>query len=823
MRWTDGLGQDVRYGWRGLRHRPAFAAVAILSLALGVGANSALFSLVDGLLRRPLPVREPNRLVLIEGGWTNPIWEQIRDRQFDLFDGALAWSGTWFDLAPGGVSRPVNGLWVSGGFFEVLGVRATLGRTLTSADDRRGGGADGPVAVISHRFWRTHYEGAPDVVGRVLVLDRVAFTVVGVIAPDFTGPEPGWAFEVAIPIGSEPLFRGDETALDHRSWWWLDIMARLKPGQTIGQATVALRAVQSQIGLATLPSDSPISDPSAHLRGGFTLVASPTGTSTLRDEYRRALLTLFVVAGLVLLVSCANIANLLLARASERGPEFTTRRALGASRSRLARQLLTEGLLLSVLGAAIGFLFAQWGSRLLVRHLSTTGNDVFLDVSPSPSALGFTGAIGIATALLFSAAPIFHARRSEPKEALRAPAYGLVPGHRKGASGLFVVAQVALSLVLVVSAGLFLQSFSAVRHRELGFDRDAVLIVGVYAERSRVAPPGRAALWERLREAAASVPGVAVAAASEVTPLAGGSWNSAFSVTDLPKSLEPESASVHAITPGWLAVYGTRVLEGRDFEASDQAASARVAIVNEAFARKFFGIERVLDRRIRAGSDPVSPDIRIVGLVENAVYKSIREEALPTVYLPMAQALGEEAGPHASISVRAISGSPTRLAPAVVAAIRRLDPTLTLTVRSLADQVDETLIRERLLAILSGFFGGLALLLAAIGLCGVTSHAVARRRGEIGVRMALGADAGRVVRLVLGRAVVHVVLGVAAGAGLSLWASRFVESLLYGLEPGDPITIAAAAALLVAVALLAAYLPARRAARIDPAKVLREG
>jgi predicted permease len=820
-RWLDELGADLRYGWRGLRQRPAFAAVAVLSLALGIGANSALFSIVDSLIRKSLPVRDPESLVRLDGGsWTNPIWEQIRERQHALFDGAFASSSTRFDLAAGGEERPVRGLYVSGGFFEVLGVPAQLGRTILPSDDARGGGPDGLTAVVSDAFWRRHYGGAPDIVGRSLRLNRVSFTIVGVTPPGFFGPEVGTAYDVAVPIAAQPTLRHPRDGLDNRNWWWLEIVARRKAGQTTAQATDALRAVQAQIRAATLPEKGTPEDIAEYLREAVTLVPAATGSSALRDRYRRPLLTILAVAGLVLLVACANVANLQLARGSERQPEFRMRLALGASRLRIGRQLLTESLLISGLGALLGLAFAVWGSRLLVRKLSPTGS-VSLGLPLDADMLLFTGAIAVTTALLFGTLPAWRAGKSDPEGALREQARGPSGTSGAGASGVLVAAQVAVSLVLLVAAGLFLRTLQAITSRDLGFRPEGVLVVAMDASRSGIAGNRFVPFLERIRDSVGQMPGVASAGLSDVTPVSGGTWTEQFELVG-GDGQGKEKAFVHAITPGWLSVYGTPIVAGRDVLESDRAGTPPVALVNRAFVRKVFGEKNPLGQTIRTRGEYLNP-MEVVGVVEDAIYQAVREDFAPTVYVPFAQGMIGEIPPHGSLSVRAVSGSPSRLAPDVAAAIGRIDPNVTLRFRPLADQIGGALVRERLVAILAGFFGALALLLAAIGLYGVTSHAVSRRRAEIGVRMALGADAGRVARLMLGRLAGLVLIGVLAGAALSAWASRFVATLLYGLKPGDPITIAAAAALLVGITLLAAYVPARRAARIDPAKVLREG
>lgn len=819
----------MRNALRSLRATPLVSLVAVLSLALGIGANTAMFSILDSLLLRALPVRDPGRLVLLRLGtqqtsWTNPIWEQIRARG-DLFDGVLAWGTTRFNLASSGPSDFVRGIFASGSFFDVLGVPPHVGRTLTASDDRRGGGPDGPVAVISDAFWRKHFGGARDVIGRTLRLDRVAFTIVGVTGPGFFGPDVGRGFDVVVPLGTEPLIRGRDSALDQRSYWWLNVMGRLKSGQTLAQAEAALRGVQPQIRQATIPANWRPDQLKYYLSDAFGLDPAATGPSYLRERYQRPLEAMMVVVGLVLLIACANIANLLLARATARRRELSIRLALGASRVHLARQLLSESLLLSGLGALAGLVFARWGSALLVQQLSTRTNAIVLDLALDWRVLGFTAAVAIATAMLFGTVPALRAARVGPNEALKEQGRGVVGGGRLWFGHTLIVVQVALSLVLVVAAGLFVHTFSALVNRDLGFDRNPVLVVNVDALRTHTLPADRASLYERVRQAVATLPGVASTAGSVVTPVSGSTWMYTVTVPDGLEVPKGSSATVYVnqITPDWFRTYGTPIVAGRDFNAGDRIDAPAVAMVNEAFVRARIGAGNPIGRRIVQPSSPSNPrpPLEIVGVVGDAVYRSLRDPVPPTMYVPLAQV--KEPSSSIGLSVRAAGGSPAQLAHSITAALADVDPDLTLTFRPLADVVNASLVQERVVALLSGFFGALALLLAGLGLYGITSYAVGRRRTEMGIRLALGAQPGAVLWLVLRRVSLLVLGGIAAGAGVSFWAGRFVLTLLYGLTPRDPLTLAAAALVLVVVGATAGWLPARRAARTDPASVLREG
>jgi predicted permease len=819
--------QDFRDALRALRATPGMTAVAILSLALGVGANTAIFSLINSLMLRSLPVHEPERLVYLDDpSWTNPIWEQIRERQTELFESATAYSGQRFDLSSGGEAQFVDGLYVSGSFFSVLGVPTILGRPLTLDDDRRGGGPEGPVAVISHRFWQQRFNGSASVLGQTITLSRVAYTIVGVTPRGFFGPQVGETFDVIVPIGTEPLVRGEGSGLDRRSMWWLEIIARLKPHQTADQSTMALRTVQPRIREATLPENWRPADLETYLKDPMTMVPAAAGSPFLRERYQRPLLTLMTVVALVLLIACANIANLMLARANGRRHELSVRLALGASRIRLARQFLAESLLLSGMGAVLGLGFAYWASRLIVSQMSAGRQGLFVDLSIDWRILGFTTLVAVGTAVVFGLGPALRASRVAPNQALQEQGRSMAgEGHRSLGSPL-VVAQVALSLVLVVAAGLFVRTFTALANRDLGFTFDPLLVVSIDGERSKTSESERPALYERVAQAVASVPGVERSAVSAVTPVSGMVWNNRFEFPELP-SLSPRdrTMNINFVTPGWFATYGTRILSGRDFDLRDRADAPAVAIVNEAYVTKFVKaganpLEQLVRPQARGNQAPPAP-LQIVGVVRNSVYRSVRDPAGPIVYRPIAQA--DEFPPFISATVQAANGSASLLTKSITAAVVQVDPDLSLTFRPLAEQIHGTLAQERVIAMLSGFFGALALLLAGIGLYGVTSYAVSRRRTEIGIRMALGADAGGVVRLVLARVGMLVGAGVILGIAISVWASRFVGALLYGLEPRDPATLIGAALTLATIGGLAGWLPARRASRIDPAVALRQG
>jgi len=823
-RWVDDTFQDLRYGVRLLRQSPSFTIVAIASLALGIGANSAVFTLVDRVLLRTLPVREPDRLVLLNGApGTNPLWEQIRDRQALFSAGALAWSDERFDLSQGGPTEFVEGVWASGGFFDVLGVPAILGRTFTPADDRRDGGPDGPVAVISYSFWQRRFGGDAGVIGRTIAIRRVPFVVIGVTPPSFLGPTPGRSFDIAVPLGCVAIVYGPRSWLDKRDASTLEMMARLKSGQTAEEATGALRAMQSQIRAATLPQDWPPRMLEGYLRTAVTLVPAARGPAAFRARHERPLWILMTVVALVLLIACANIANLLLARAAARRHELTLRLALGASRGRIARQLLVESLLLATLGAAVGLLFAQWASGLIVRQLSTPRSAVVVDLSFDWRIAAFTVSIAVATALIFGAGPALAVRQVDPHEALTEHGRTFVPGGRRSFGTSLLIVQIAFTLVLVVGAGLFVRTFEKLTTRDIGLDRESVLVVDVDTSRITATPEGRLALFERMRESVAALPGVAAAGLSLITPVSGSGWNGPVELagrSDVPPV--DRLTFYNSATPGWFGTYGTTIRAGRDFNAADRHGAPPVVIANETFVAKYV-VGPPIGQTVRYEQGPSGvKHAVIVGVVEDAAYRSVRDPIPPILYLPVAQAHHDEGPVRLSLSVRAATGSPALLTRAVADAITRIDDAAALTFRPLSAFIDGALARERLLAMLSGFFAGLALLLAALGLYGITAYTVQRRRAEIGIRMALGAQSSRVVGMMMRRIAMPVALGLVFGALLSYWAAQYVGTLLYGLEARDPLTLVVGALLLAIVSGLAAWLPARQAAITDPARVLRQ-
>ena len=812
-------GADLRDAIRSLWATPIVTAVGVVSLALGIGANTALFSILNSLVIRQLPVREPARLAVISGEWTNPIWEQIRDREAGLVDGAFAWSPERFNLAGSGRSDPVGGAYVSGNMFATLGIDTMLGRPITPSDDVRGGGAEGHVAVISSRFWRQRYGGREDVLGQRLTVSRVPFTIVGVAPPGFLGPEVGRGMDVLLPLASEAAIRGRESALDGRSSWWLQVMVRLKPDQTIAAAAAALNAARPAIREATIPQDWNGEYRAAYLKDDFTLAGAATGISSLRTRFEEPLTIIMGVVAAVLLIACANIANLMLARATARRHEMSVRLALGASRARLACQLFAESLLLATAGGIAGLALARSGAALLVRQLGSEVSSVTLDLSIDWRVLGFTAAVAFGATLLFGLAPAFGLRAVAPNDALKEHGRALAGDRRLGLRSALVVAQIAMSFALVAAAGLFVRTFTTLVSTPLGFDPDTLLIVSVDARRAAVSPDHLPAFFQQVADAAATVPGVSRASLSFMTPMSGQGWNHRVQLSGGPVLSRPQQVAwVNAVAPGWFDTYGMRLRAGRDVSASDVRGSEPVAVVNEAFVRRFVGSQHALGQRITGvGLGKLQPPV-IVGVVSDAVYRTARAGVVPTMYLPLAQA-----GPLGStftVTAKLTSGRQA-VERGLAEAMIRADPNLTFSFRDYKDQVRATVIQERVVAMLSGSFGLLAMVLAALGLYGVTMYGVSRRRPEIAVRIALGASSRGVVALVLTRVAVLLALGTAIGLALSLWAAKFLGSLLFRVESRDPATFALAAVILIAVGLLAGWLPARQASRLNPTATLR--
>jgi len=826
---------DLRFGIRMLTKNPAFTAVAVLSLALGIGANTAIFQLLNAVRLKNLPVRNSQELAQVrmrasdveltrgnKGAMryapvTNPLWEQIRDRQ-EAFSGIAAWGLAGFNLSQGGEVRPARGLWVSGDFFNVLGINPEVGRVFDKADDVRG--CNAPGVVISHGFWQSEFGGAPDVIGKKVTLSDRPLSVIGVTPPDFFGLEVGKSFDVALPICADAMFSGENQRLDSGTNWWLMITGRLKPGWSIRQASDHLTGISSSLFQQTLPSNYPPVSVNDYLNSKLEVADGSTGYSTVRQNYERPLWLLLAIAGLVLLITCANLANLLLARASTREREIAVRQAVGASRLRIIRQLLVEALLLAFLGTAIGAGIAQVLSRFLVASIGTTNNVVFLDVTPDFRVLGFAAAVAALTCVFFGLTPALKATRVNPGAAMKAAGRGLTAGKERFSlrRGL-VVAQVALSVVLVAAALLFSRSLNRLLTLNAGFNQENLLISQVGFNRLNIQPAQRLTFRSDLLERIKSVPGVEDVSEMDTLPLTGGGrgnnvWLEGRTAAD------EIGCSFNRVGVNYFKTLQVPLVAGRSFSETDTLNAPQVAIISQTLARMLHE-ENPVGKHFVVEATPGESETHyeIIGMARDAKFEDLREDPLPVVYLASTQDRYPSAGRRYLVRSQL---PPETLTADISRSLMGFNPGLDVRFQVFRSMVHESLLREQLLAKLSGLFGLLALLLASIGLYGLLSYGVASRTNEIGIRMALGAKSRNVLTLILREAVLLVIVGLAVGIPLALYAARFASSLLFDLSPSDPVSLSIAGAVLLVVALVAGYIPARRATKVDPLVALRD-
>jgi predicted permease len=829
----NGLLQDMRYALRQLRKSPGFTVAVVLSLALGIGANTAIFSVINAVMLRSLPVQDPHKLVVIKGNdggddtFTNPIWEQVRANQ-EAFSGVLAYSEhpvmDRFDLSTGGESRFAQGMWVSGDFFHVLGVPAIQGRVLTTEDDQHGGGRFGPVAVISYNFWKRNFPDRSNVIGKTISLNSHQFEIVGVTPSWFSGLEVDHGFDVAIPIGCAPiLLANDRRTLDSREWWWLRMVGRLAPGETLQQADARIKAIAPEIYRDAVSSNWPKEAQQEFLKSSFSLKPIITGFSDAATQYRTALFTLMGIAGLVLLIACVNIANLLLARAVARQREFSVRMAIGASRLRLIRQLMTESIVLSVAGAAGGIVFAMWGARLLVRLLSTQNQPLEINLSLDHNLLFFTILVSLLTAVLFGLVPALSGTRVELNQMLKDNASGLAQGRRRfNWSKILVAGQIALSLALLVGAGLFISTMRNLLTTDTGFNRHNVLTITTNVQQAAIPKAQRVQTYQEILDRIRALPNVKSAASSFVTPISGMGWNG-FTYPEgfTPKSKWDTLALFNRVSPEYFKTMQTALVAGRDFNQQDNARAPKVMIIGESAARSFFGSQNPIGKTIALDGHDASggkESYQIVGVVKDTKYFSIGEERVKTIYFSSAQDV--DPGTDVHYEVR-FDGPMEAIVPSIRETIGAQNRDISLEFSSLENLVNESLAQPRVVALLSLGFGALALLLAAIGLYGITAYAVTQRRGEIGIRMALGVEQKKMIWLMLRDVLVLLVVGMLVGLGISLATGRFIKSLLYGVHANDPMQLATAVMILAFATMIAAYIPARRAANVDPMVTLR--
>ena len=824
----SGILQDIRFAFRVLRKTPLITGIALLSLALGIGANTAIFSLIDAVMLRMLPVQNPEQLVQIKvksplsqnpgSSVTNPIWEQVRDHH-DGFSGVLAWSPRTFDLAGGGEENDINGLYASGDYFTVLGVRPAAGRLLTASDDVRN--CPG-VAVLSYGFWQERYAGAPSAIGSSIRLNRHYFPIVGVSQRGFSGTDVGTPFDVAIPICAAAILG---RSLDARAAWFLSMIGRLEPGANIAQAQARMKVLAPALFGAVVPQDFGVKAQDTFRRYTFALNPASTGSISsfagVRGQYSQPLEILMLVVGLVLLIACANIACLLLARSAARQKEIAVRLSLGASRARLIRQVLTESIVLSAIGAILGVFFARGGSALLVRFVSTNQSQVFLDLKMDGRVLAFTLTIAVLCGVLFGILPAFRGTRVSAISAMKEGQSQRAGGRSQSATARSIVAvQVALSLILLIGTGLFIRTFTNLMTLNPGFDRNNVLLAETNVHSAGLPDSALAALYVQMLAKLQALPGVVSASQCLINPLSGSEWNFEVSVPGYrpPNGVEP-LVYLNWVTPGYFSTMRTPLLEGRVFAARDSSNSTPVVVVNQLLANTYFRGQDPIGKHIRLGGEEIGDKpLEIIGVVQNAKYDSLDQGFLSTAYVPLAQI--HSVAEDSTFEIRTAT-APGALIPAVRDAIAGVNKSASLQFTTLKQQAGDSVLQEHLMAVLSGFFGALALLLTAIGLYGVMAYAVTQRTHEIGIRMALGAHRASILRLVLRDAAGVLVVGTAAGLLGSIWITRAVKGLLFGLTPNDPVTLALAIASIVIVAFVATCIPARRAMRVDPMVALR--
>lgn len=835
IRPIDTLWQDLRYALRLLVRDKGFAAAAIISLALGIGANTAIFQLLDAVRLRTLPVDRPEELVEVRfppgtplrGSFngrrpalTHPLFDEIRRRQ-QVFTGMFAWGAGRFNTATGGEVRRIEGLWASGEMFPVLGLKPAIGRFYAPEEDRPGCGS--PGAVLSYAYWQREFGGATSVLQQTVRLDGVTFDIIGVAPHDFFGLDVGRRFDVAVPLCADRLIQGDgEGRLSKRDAWWLAAIGRLAPGRTLQQAADHLASLSPDITLATLPSGFPSEDERTYKEGKLTALPAASGVSGLRQQFGEPLTVLLGATGLVLLIACANLANLLLARASAREREMAVRLAIGAPRRRLVAQLLVESILLAVAGTLLGVLIARGLTTILIAQIAAGLGTVFIDLTWNTQMFAFTAAVSAIACLLFGLAPALKATALSPATTLRAGGRGLTMSRERfGLRRLLVVTQVALSLVLLLGALLFSRTLYNLLNIDTGFDQEVLVALltddslGGDADRGRL-------IRDDIRTRLAAIPGVEQIAEADFVPLAG-SYSNDSVYAELPSG-EPSDkvlANFSRVGKDYFQTLQVPIVRGRDFDERDIRQSPPVAIVNETFVSKTFKGADPIGRLIRVETAPNAPvrSWQIVGVSGDAKHTDLRDEFEPVVLLPATQA--QEADDWVRFIVKA-RGDVDRIVPAVVQKVAEVNPAIDLDFAVLSDTIRSGLVRERLMAALSGAFGVVAGLLAAVGLYGVMSYTVARRSNEIGIRLAMGARGVDVLKMVIAEAGWMVGIGVAIGVALGLGAAKAAQALLFGLQPGDPVTLTAAIALLASIGLTASYLPARRASKLDPVTTLRQ-
>jgi predicted permease len=839
------LWADLRYAFRSSRKSPVFTAVAVLSLALGIGANTAIFTLLDQVLLRLLPVKDPQQLMLLTmrgrhygSDWgrnmvSYPMYRDFQDHN-EVFSEMCARRAMETSLTFEGRTERVTTELVSGTYFTVLGVGAFIGRTFTPDDDRTPSGH--PLVVLSYDYWKTRFAGDPAILGKTVSVHQHNMTIIGVAQPGFEGVELGFTPNFFLPMMMQKEVWGNPDLLTDRRTRWVNAFGRLKPGVSMTQAKASLQPFMHSI-LAMEVQEKAFNNASAYdreqfLRCWMDVLPGSQGRAQLRDQLKTPLWVLMAITGTVLLIACANIANLLLARATGRQKEIAVRLAIGASRWRIISQLLVESLSLSAIGAGAGLMIAFWADKLLMAaYLGGDATGLKLSTTPDLRILLFTLGVTVVTGLFFGLAPAVQSTKPNVGPTLKDQAGSVVSGGSAILRKVLVIAQVTLSLLLLIGAGLFVRSLNNIRNlgpgfpveRLIGFEVDPWLS-GYKGERSK-------AFFARLSEGIAAIPGVQSVGMATLRILENGDWNNDMTVEGYtpPRAGDHPRGFMNAIGPGYFATLGVPIVAGRDFTIKDTEEvhhwpgeggwMPSKIIINETFAKKYFAGRDPIGRHVGMGSDPgTKTDVEVIGVVKDIHYTAIRDEIQEQAYEPF---LGFRFVGQMTVYVRTI-GNPNQLFSILRAKVHELDPNIPVyAMRTTDEQISNSLTTERLIASLSAVFGFLATLLAVIGLYGVMAYTVARRTREIGIRMALGAAQTNVVWMVMREVLILVVIGVAAGVPAAMALSKAVQSQLFGLSGRDPATMALAAIGLGLIASLAGYIPALRASRVDPLNALR--
>jgi len=827
---------DIKFAWRTLLRSPLFVLVAVVSLALGIGANTAIFTLLDQLLLRMLPVKDPQQLVMIWSSGPNignnrgsraasyPMYQDFQQKA-PAFSYVFCRYLTSLSLSFDNQTERVSGELVSGNYFDALGVKPAIGRVFSPQEDDRFYKGH-PSVVLSHDYWTTRFNGDPNVVGKKILVNNYPMVIVGVSAPGFRGLDPGSAPQVRVPIQMKPLMTPGWDALGDRRSQWIQMFARMKPGYTVKSARASLQPLFHQI-LEMELAQPEMKDRSQYLRAEFLkrqvrLRTAATGYSDIREYASTGLIVLMCMVGLVLVIACFNVANLLIARAVAREKEIAVRLAIGSSRRQLIRQLLVESVMLSVAGGAAGVLLSVWTVRGLLSFLPTGDTPFTLQAEPDGRILAFNFAIAVLTGIVFGLAPALQSTRLDIWNTLKD-----VVGAITGTGGsvrlrkILVTAQVALSFLLLAGAGLFVTSLTNLKNANTGFSNiERLVTFQVDPSLNGYSVPRIQAFYKELFDKLNGTPGVSSAAYAVVALLHGGEWDSTMSVEGHhAKDGEDMQAFMNSVSAGYFKTMGVRLLEGRDFDSRDTGEKTTVAIVNKKFAEHFFGSSSPIGRHIGFGDGPKSKlDIEIIGVVQDSLYEGPREGVHRQAFIPNAQS---DFPTSAAFYVRT-SLDPSQMFRALRQQVAQLDPAMPMfELKTLGNQLDETLVAERFIATLSAAFGALATLLAAIGLYGVMAFAVERRTKELGLRMALGAAQSSVVWMVMREVLLLLGIGLAIGVPLAFALSRLVASQLFGVAAADPRTGVIAICVLAVVALGAGFLPARRASAIDPIRALR--